>query len=105
MNRGYGARLGSLIHRAISSAFIMLARIGSALRGALGPNLAFARVRGGRNTHHAHAAALCDVDARGRRVSHTLTAADCDGVGAASKHRERYRQYGAKGSQGEDRGS
>src|SRR5207249_2205884 len=80
MNRGYGARLGSLIHRAISSAFIMLARIGSTLRGAFGPNLAFARVRGGRNTHHGHAAALRDVDARERGISHTLAAADCDGV-------------------------
>src|SRR5882724_4481758 len=58
--------------------------------------------RGGRDT--AHAAASRDVDAGERRV-YRWTGADCDGVGAASYHRERYRQYGAEGPQREHRGS
>ena len=43
---------------------------------------------------------LRDIDA-GERVSSLWTSADCDGVSTGSQRRERYRQYGAEGPQGE----
>jgi hypothetical protein len=66
-------------------------------RGAPGAAAGSCRIgRGAQRATRVASISLRDVDTGDICDSHFWTAADCDGVGAASERREGYWQYGAK---------